>query len=57
MRDYENTNQEHLHDRIAEFIIQGKIINKPNRNDDSYRVNESIVDFNADQLIFKPPRK
>ena len=57
MIDYENTNKEHLHDRTAEFIIQGKIINKPNRNDDSYRVNESIVDFNADQLIFKPSRK
>ena len=27
MIDYENTNKEHLHDRIAEFIIQGKIIN------------------------------
>ena len=48
MIDYENINKEHIHDRIDEFIIQGKIINKPNRNDDSYRVNESIVDFSAD---------
>ena len=28
-------NREHLHDRINERIIQGKIVNKPNRNDDS----------------------
>ena len=26
------------------------MVNKPNRNDDSNRVNESIVDFNIEQL-------
>ena len=36
---FENASREHLHDRINEFIIQGMIVNKPNRNDDSYRVN------------------
>ena len=45
-----NTSREHLHDRINELIIQGKIVIKPNRNDDSYRVNESTVDFNTEQL-------
>ena len=34
------------------YIIQGKIVNKPNRNDDSDRVNESIVDFNIEQLEY-----
>ena len=48
--NFENASREHLHDRINELIIQGKIVNKPNRNDDSYRVNESIVDFNIEQL-------
>ena len=46
--NFENISREHLHDRINELIIQGKIVNKPNRNDDSYRVNESIVDFNIE---------
>ena len=46
---YKNTSKENLHERINELIIQGKIINKPKRNDDSYRVNESIVDFNTEQ--------
>ena len=50
--DLENKRKEHLHDRINELIIQGKTVNKPNRNDDSYRVNESIVDFNIEQLKY-----
>ena len=50
--NFENASREHLHDRINELIIQGKILNKPNRNDDSYRVNESIVDFNIQQLEY-----
>ena len=48
----ENKSKEHLHDRINELIIQGKIINKPNRNDDSYRVNESIDGFSIEQLEY-----
>ena len=35
---------------INELIIQGKIKNKPNRNDDSFHVNKSIVDLNIEQL-------
>ena len=50
--NFENTSREHLHDGINELIIQGKIVNKPNRNDDLYRVNESIVDFNIEQLEY-----
>ena len=50
--NFENASREHLHDRINVLIIQGKIVNKPNRNDDSYRVNESIVDFNIEQLEY-----
>ena len=50
--NFENASREHLHDRINELIIQGKILNKPNRNDDLYRVNESIVDFNIQQLEY-----
>ena len=46
--DYENTNKEHLLDRVNELIIQGKFINNLNRNNDPYRVNESIVDFNIE---------
>ena len=50
--NFENVSREHLHDRINELIIQGKIVNKPNGNDDSYLVNESIVDFNIKQLEY-----
>ena len=48
----ENTSKEHVYDRINKLIIQEKIISKPNRNDDSYLANESIVDFNIDQLEY-----
>ena len=47
--NFENASREHLHDRL---ILQGKIMNKPNRNNDSYRVNESIVDVNIEQLEY-----
>ena len=49
---FQNTSKEHLHDRINVLIIQGEVVNKPNRNDDSYRVNQSIVDFNMEQLEY-----
>ena len=49
---FENANREHLHNRINELIIQGKIVNKPNRSDDSYRVNGSFADFNSEQLEY-----
>ena len=50
--NFENASREHLHDRINELIIQGKIVSKPNRNDDSYLANESVVDFNIEQLEY-----
>ena len=50
--DFENTSKEHLHDRINDLIIRGKIVNKPNTKGDSYRVDESIVDFNIEQLEY-----
>ena len=50
--DFQNTSKEHFHDRVTELIIQEKIVNKPNRNDDSYRVNESVVHFNIEQLEY-----
>ena len=37
---------------LMNFIIQGKIVNKPNRNDYSYRVKEIIIDFNIEQLEY-----
>ena len=46
----ENTSKEHVYDRINQLIIQEKIINKPNRNNDSDLANENIVDFNIDPL-------
>ena len=52
MIDCKNTSKEHLHNRTNELIIQGKIINKPKRNDDSYHVNESIVDLNIELLEY-----
>ena len=48
----ENTSKGHFYGRINQLIIQEKIINKPNRNDDSYRVNESTLDFNNDKLEY-----
>ena len=51
MVDFENTSKEHLHDRINELIIQGKIINKPNRNSNLYCVNKSIADFDTLGLL------
>ena len=41
-----------IHDRFNELIIQKKILSKPNRNDDSYRVNESVVDFDIEQFEY-----
>lgn len=58
--DFAIPSKEHLHDRINElfyyishmnFISQWIIWKiKSNRNDGSYRVDESIVDFNIDQF-------
>ena len=48
--DFEHTSKEYLHDKFNELIIQENIVNKPNKNDDLYRVNEGIVDFKIEQL-------
>lgn len=48
MADFKNVSKERLSDRIIELNFQRKIINKPNKNDDSYYVNKSIADFNID---------
>ena len=48
----EKTSKDNLYDRTNELKIQEKIVNKTNRNDDSYRVNESIFKFNIDQLEY-----
>ena len=39
--NFENISKEHFHNRMNELIVS-----KPNRNDDSCRVNESVVDYN-----------
>ena len=39
--NFENISTEHFHNRMNELIVS-----KPNRNDDSCRVNESVVDYN-----------
>ena len=48
--NFEHTIKEHLSGKINELIIQENIVNKPNKNDDLYRVNEGIVDFKIEQL-------
>ena len=48
--DSENTSKEHIYNRNNELVFQGKNMNNPNRNDDSYLVNESITGFSIDQL-------
>ena len=48
----ENTSKENIYNRTNEPIIQVKIVNKPCRNDDSHRVNESTADFNIEQLEY-----
>ena len=50
--NFQNTSKEHLYNKINELIIQGKIRNKPNRNDYSYRINVSIIDFNIKLLEY-----
>ena len=46
MVDFENTSKEHLYNRINELIIQGKIINKPNRNNNLYCENWKPKNWN-----------
>ena len=51
--DPENTSKEHIYNRNNGknyILFQGKNMNNPNRNDDSYLVNESITGFSIDQL-------
>lgn len=50
--DYENARREYLSDIFNKLIIQRKILSKPNRNNDSYRLNKSVVDLNIEQLEY-----
>ena len=50
--DFEDVTKELLDDRIHKFINDKKIINKRNRNADSYYVNMKLVDTGALELDF-----
>ena len=49
--DFEDVTKEFLDDRIHTLINDGKIINKLNRNADSYYVNSSLVDLETPNLL------
>ena len=48
---FQNTDKETLRERIDFLINQGKIINKINRNKDSFWINEELVDINSQLSI------
>ena len=52
IKTIDSANTRYLHGRINELIIQEKITNKPIRNNDLYRINENIADFNFEQLEY-----
>ena len=49
--DFEDVNKEFLDDRIHSLINDGKIINKLNRNADSYYVNSELLDLETPNLL------
>ena len=49
--DFEDVTKEFLDDRIHTLINDGKIINKLNRNADSYYVNSNLVDLETPNLL------
>ena len=49
--DFEHVTKEFLDDRIHTLINDGKIINKINRNADSYYVNSELIDWKP--LIYR----
>ena len=53
--DFETISKEFLNDRIGILLRNDKIINILNRNKNSYRLNESLLDsFMTDLLHFYP---
>ena len=52
--DLEDATKEILDDRIHTLINDGKIINKLNRNADSYYVNSELVDLDTPNLLKFP---
>ena len=53
--DFETISNEFLNDRIGILLRNDKIINILNRNKNSYRLNESLLDsFMTDLLHFYP---
>ena len=49
--DFGDVTKEFLGDRIHTLINDGKIINKLNRNADSYYVNSNLVDLETPNLL------
>ena len=49
--DFEDVTKEFLDDRIHTLINDGKIINKLNRNANSYYVNSELVDLETPNLL------
>ena len=49
--DFEEVTKEFLDDRIHTLFIDGKIINKLNRNANSYYVNSNLVDLERPHLL------
>ena len=52
--DFEDVTKEFLDDRIHTLINDGKIINKLNRNANSYYVNSELVDLETPNLLKCP---
>ena len=52
--DFEDVTKEFLNDRIHTLINDRKIINKLNRNADSFYVNSELVDLEAPNLLKSP---
>ena len=52
--DFEDVTKEFLDDRIHTLINDGKIINKLNRNADSYYKNPELVDLETPNLLKSP---
>ena len=49
--DFEDVTKEFLDDRIHTLINYGKIINKLNRNADSYYANSNLIDLEMPNLL------
>ena len=49
--DFEAIRKEFLNDRIEMLLQNDKIINRLNRNKNSFRLNESLLDFSMTDLL------